>query len=1305
MCKLINQPQTRTKTTTEVTKHTIIPLLTLLMLQAVAAVGLRAQGGWSQETACPGWHNPTSFVTGNPSYYYNGQVGQRANAVPDVMGGQTGLTNVSTLIAAGTLHTVTTSALTHEGNLPLPNQRFAIMTDATGADANTGGNLAYVPEGFSSSIRVGNAAVAEAVNASILSYTMRVTPDNALLLLHYALVVQQPSHNDATRDPLFNVRVMRDNAGTWQTVSDTLVWFHKVSQSGIVPGSDGWQVAGGGTVYYRDWTTAAIDLTAMLNQDVRIEVAVAGCQYGTHWAYAYVAGDCRPMTTTLMCSGGSATAPAGLAGYRWMASMWGLLAAPYSPDAFHALTDTLTGSGANHYAAQPTDFRVTRRLTDAGDTTDCDSTATCQTFCCEMASALDPAKPYTVRQYFTLCNTRLEPAVEAHLRCDGTGKMVDISRLTSPTDMLECDHAEWEFYSDSTMSGSPLVTIISTSAGDSVAVPFALGDTLWVRMRTRHSASGCEGEATRMLVARRTPTLTLSGYRYLSVGTTSDITASSDVECTFQWSTTAGSVTGGLPAGPRLRVVADSGSTTYYVCATTATGCMACDSVTLHTGLRDSNMASLFSKINIDSVVCMEDSAVVSIGHAASNDVVVTDHKATLSHPGRVFLPDGIPCGEPATCTYRSPVTFDNFPPGQTVTSVEDIVYVRLNMEHSFIGDLYVGIRCPNGTRATLMRFNGSTSPCRDTIPTDARSWHSGSNVSGGTNLGLPNAGNSTTEYKCDSTHADNVPGTGWNYCWSDNTTAGITYATGDGFIYRQGNISNSEESIDSSNVAAKTQFYHPDGGFGSLVGCPLNGTWAIEVIDGYSGDNGYIFDWELSLEATSLTNNIIIVGSNVLGDSVRRVNDSTYVLSAPADADSDTTVAYTIQLMDSLGMVADTVVNIRYIATVRHEEHRKACAGDTAWVNGEAFTETTHRFDTVYSAIGCMEITEIDVVFHPTYEHYDTAGLCPGAPIEWRGLRFDTYGDTTLRDLSKEGCDSITHLSLQLVDSGFHAVMEISLDGEHWSRDTMLSECRPFHLQARDSTLGARSRQWHLGDGNTRTDAAFTYTYDSIGTYDLMLAVVSQHGCRDTAVMKQAVWVYDLPVPEFSWAPENPVMSHPTAQMYNHSTSSDNYLWLINRADGMGTDSLWVFEPYYDWGSDNNNIYGNFEVTLVAELVHVTPLNDTVYCQDRVTHEVEIVNDWLQFPNLVTPDGDGVNDTWRVVNLLECGMYTMNELWVYDHWGVLVYHMRDISREEHFWNPDETRSPDGTYYFRFSAKSPYGLVRRNGVIEVMRKH
>ena len=36
---------------------------------------------------------------------------------------------------------------------------------------------------------------------------------------------------------------------------------------------------------------------------------------------------------------------------------------------------------------------------------------------------------------------------------------------------------------------------------------------------------------------------------------------------------------------------------------------------------------------------------------------------------------------------------------------------------------------------------------------------------------------------------------------------------------------------------------------FSNLNGCPLNGTWEIEICDIFSIDDGYLFDWGISFD------------------------------------------------------------------------------------------------------------------------------------------------------------------------------------------------------------------------------------------------------------------------------------------------------------------------------------------------------------------------------------------------------------------------------------------------------------------------
>ncbi|MBR4582567.1 MAG: hypothetical protein IKO34_02010 [Bacteroidales bacterium] len=61
-----------------------------------------------------------------------------------------------------------------------------------------------------------------------------------------------------------------------------------------------------------------------------------------------------------------------------------------------------------------------------------------------------------------------------------------------------------------------------------------------------------------------------------------------------------------------------------------------------------------------------------------------------------MFIPDG-----DGTC-YNTSLSFDIFDDGTTITSVNDIERIYLNMEHSFLGDLTIMIECPNGQNCLL---------------------------------------------------------------------------------------------------------------------------------------------------------------------------------------------------------------------------------------------------------------------------------------------------------------------------------------------------------------------------------------------------------------------------------------------------------------------------------------------------------------------------------------------------------------------------------------------------------------------------
>lgn len=123
-----------------------------LTLALVMCSGAAAQ--WTQQKACPGWSNPANF-----NAWTNGQLGsggysgsggvKNSSSCPNVMTEATGAQSLGPAYTAAQMNTVEASGC-YQASLPIPDQtrQFAIMTNTTGTDPNTGNHLKYVPTQF-----------------------------------------------------------------------------------------------------------------------------------------------------------------------------------------------------------------------------------------------------------------------------------------------------------------------------------------------------------------------------------------------------------------------------------------------------------------------------------------------------------------------------------------------------------------------------------------------------------------------------------------------------------------------------------------------------------------------------------------------------------------------------------------------------------------------------------------------------------------------------------------------------------------------------------------------------------------------------------------------------------------------------------------------------------------------------------------------------------------------------------------------------------------------------------------------------
>lgn len=715
--------------------------------------------------------------------------------------------------------------------------------------------------------------------------------------------------------------------------------------------------------------------------------------------------------------------------------------------------------------------------------------------------------------------------------------------------------------------------------------------------------------------------------------------------------------------------------------------------------------AAQIVRMNIDTVMCLGDSVFISVGFGAERNVLLARQDASISHPQTTFLPDGEVCDSTlGTCTYRSPITFSAFRSNAFVTSAQDIDFVRLNIEHSYLGDLLIALECPNGQFSALKYCKQKPENCGE----DKFDSLWSSEFSGGSQfLGEP-VDEHSTDY-CNPDAHGNRPGVGWNYCWSEN--ANHNYAQANGMIYDIRNLIYCDRihfsTTDSTHIADNSHYYRPQQSFDSLIGCPLNGTWSIVIQDSWPIDNGYLFDWELKFLSEILESAMV---TSVAIDSVptTRLNDSTLVVVPPA-VTSDTTITYTLHVMLSTDDTIDTTFRVHWQTPFFYSETDTLCQGDTArWTSLSFTTDTLHTIRAA-RAEGCDSVVTLSYTFMPSYDLHDTFPYCANEPFLYEGIDYGGPATLVMPHQTQYGCDSTVTVHLITIDSAFHLQLQMSTDGLHWSADTVLYGCTPMTVYLRDTTLFEQWRWWDFGDGDTlrqelthlQDTTSFTHIYDSVGSYSFTLMAQSIHGCVDSTVLhRDAVHVYPVPVADFTWESPFIYLHDPEVQFINLSQPGDSlvYQWHISSGN-EGIDTSTDVAPHYTWPVGTNDV----SVDLIAIWLFAIDDSLTFSCADTLTKPVDILNDFLQFPNLVTPNGDGVNDRWEIVNLLDGGYFMSAEVWIYDRWGDMVYHCNHFRRPEDFWDPNATRSPDGTYYYRFSARNLSGIVKRNGTIEVLR--
>jgi gliding motility-associated-like protein len=377
-------------------------------------------------------------------------------------------------------------------------------------------------------------------------------------------------------------------------------------------------------------------------------------------------------------------------------------------------------------------------------------------------------------------------------------------------------------------------------------------------------------------------------------------------------------------------------------------------------------------------------------------------------------------------------------------------------------------------------------------------------------------------------------------------------------------------------------------------------------------------------------------------------------------------------------------------------------------WAFGDGNTDTvqhpTHQYSSsdtydvnlsIVSDQGCTADTTISVVVHPsprasysvdnlcntdTVFFYDESDLSPGSIVKWDWDLGNGDTDTVPNPYSTYDTAGSYPIELVVVsDQGCTDTLNSSLNkrpnptADFTATDECLGDSTQFTNQSRSYS----AVNWVFGDGNFSTENDPKHLYDSAGTYRVILRATTPLGCQDSTSKK--VKVYELPAPRITPANDTIFAGESITLSADIGQQGATYQW----SPGGSLDDAEVPKP--EASPDQTTTYS-------VEVV------DTNGC---VGHDTTMlfVEEGFEVPNTFTPNGDGINDVWRIR-----GLRTFEEgltIEIYNRWGDMVFETNDYQND---WGGtyQNKQLPAATYYYvikfngedRDPMKGPVTIIR-----------
>ncbi|MCX6290748.1 MAG: gliding motility-associated C-terminal domain-containing protein [Bacteroidetes bacterium] len=208
-------------------------------------------------------------------------------------------------------------------------------------------------------------------------------------------------------------------------------------------------------------------------------------------------------------------------------------------------------------------------------------------------------------------------------------------------------------------------------------------------------------------------------------------------------------------------------------------------------------------------------------------------------------------------------------------------------------------------------------------------------------------------------------------------------------------------------------------------------------------------------------------------------------------------------------------------------------------------------------------------------------------------------------------------------------------------------------HLQ---TTQQFQHYQW-FSNGNPTGDTSAVLT---VGSGNYSVTISDQYGCSATSASIN-VQTHPSPVALFTYSPITAI-ANDTIHFADHSTAGNGTIvsWLWNFGDGSNSTSN-MQNPSHAYTSINS-----YNVTLTV--------TQTDGCTDTYTLTYTGEPNEVIAPNIFTPNGDSLNQTFKFTNL---EFFPNSKLVVLNRWGKKVFENNNYQND---WDGGDLS--DGVYYY-----------------------